>query len=113
MNYPTRNGPRVFSSFTRLGSFIGHYNENFNPIELSEAGLINVAENLSEISHFGDVRIKIEDLENSSCGQNLGDILEKELPFNRMVRGFTNENVPLHETINNIPFSEHRFSNNS
>jgi hypothetical protein len=30
-----------------------------------------------------------------------------------MVRGFTNENVPLHETINNIPYSEHRYSNNA
>lgn len=69
--------------------------------------MLNVGENIPEIVHFVDRKATVEGLENESQGKNLSEALENQLPLNRMVAGFSNENVELERSINSIPYSVH------
>lgn len=70
---------------------------------LAELGIVNQGDQLKDLVHFQEPHIKLEPIHDN----NLIYSLEKQLPFNNVVKQLPTWNVPMRRSLNAIPPCQH------
>ena len=101
---------RLNSAFGRLSSLVSYANSKYSLVQVAESGLYNRGDVSTDLRHFMEPEVHLEELENTRNGLPIWSNLQEKLPYNRMLAGKTNPNVPLAVSINSLPYQRHQWN---